>query len=172
MRPQTIFLLVLLIIGVLAIISVYPTNHHGVNTYYLLVYCKSNDTSKIVMVMRFNSPSVANLSFTHSVHKTPIYDIILVNSTGFYGIQHWTKAFGAGEPDTAEDAGASSWIYNPKTGFYIFTGMNRPLGRKLYLPIDISYNMSITILYNGIPVKLDSKTCNHTLEIVDYGVAS
>ncbi len=172
MKPQGLFLLTLILIGFLPVIAVFTANNGSMGSYYLLVYCKTRDSSRIVMTMKFNSPTIANLSFIHSVHKTPIYDILLINSTGFYGIQHWTKAFGAGEPDTPEDAGAAYWTYNPKTGFYIFTGMNRPLGRKLYLPIDISYNMSITILYNGVPIKLDSKTCNHTLEIIDYGVTS
>jgi hypothetical protein len=167
LRNQILFVIITILLTFTAIASIQWTNHEN-SKFQLIVYCKNNYTTNKILILEFNSPTIANLSFIHSVHKTPIYDILLVNSTGFYGIQHWTKAFGAGEPDTAADAGAKRWVYDPNTGFYIFKGMNRPLGKTLYLPIDISYNMSITILYHGQPIKLDEKQCNHTMIIVDY----
>ncbi|MEB3755378.1 MAG: DUF1850 domain-containing protein [Desulfurococcales archaeon] len=167
MRDQVLFTVIMLLLVALSVMSVQGVNQLN-NRYELIVYCQSGNIVKELFVLELDSPTIANLSFIHSVHKTPIYDILLINSTGFYGIQHWTMTFGAGEPDTASDAGAKEWTYNPKTGFYVFKGMSRPLGKTLYLPIDISYNMSVTIMYHGIPLKLDEKTCNHTMIIVDY----
>ncbi|MEB3825795.1 MAG: DUF1850 domain-containing protein [Desulfurococcales archaeon] len=139
--------------------------------YYVLVQCRddSSGLERNLTVIHLYEPVTANLSFIHSVHKTPIYDILEVNSTGFYGVEHWTMEFGAGEPDTAEDAGASSWIYNESTGFYIFRGMHRPLGKTLYLPLDVSINMSITFYTGDHKLVFNDRICSRMLVLEVIG---
>ena len=115
----------------------------------IIVECSVNNCKCWSEVVKVPINTLINVSFIHSVHLTPEYDILMVKKDGFYLYEVWTQSFGAGVPVTPEDAGGGKIEY--VGDFVVIKLINKFLGKRISIDIKNAYNMTIIIenrIYN------------------------
>ena len=135
------YIALLALISVLATIALITITHE--QYVAITVECSVNNCKCWSEVVEVPINTLINVSFIHSVHLTPEYDILMVKKDGFYLYEVWTQSFGAGVPVTPEDVGGGTIKY---IGDYVvIKSINKFLGKQISIDIKNAYNMTIII---------------------------